>query len=99
MTKKIFTRAKGKSDILIALPDKAGFVSIRNGEHYDEAVVACKAAQFTPESLIERAAGFGTLLTRHAALYTLDHVEAFKTGTKVRHVADDEGKVRFSAAG
>ncbi len=98
MTKKVFSRAKGKSDILVAIPGEEGFVSIKSGDRYDEAVIAYKAFDHSAESLMERAQENGVSVTQASAAYTLLHVEGFKTGSRIRHLPDEEGHLYFVTA-
>ncbi len=95
MTKKIFNRVKGKTDILMAEPGVEGFISLKTGERYDEAQVSYKGSLFTPELLIERGQENGVSVSFESAQYTLLHIEQFKTRSLVVHKADDQGKVCF----
>ncbi len=95
MTKKIFCRAKAKSDILIAVPGEEGFTSIKSGDRYEDAIIAYKSTTFTSDFIMEQGGKNGIEVAQASAEYTLNHVDEFKTGSKIRHMADEDGEIRF----
>ena len=96
MSKKIFCRPRGKSDILIASPGKEGFTSIKTGEWHNQAIIAYKSTVFTPDTLIQRALNNNITLATPSAEYTLSHADNYKTGARVAHQADERGEIRFA---
>lgn len=95
MSKKIFCRPRGKTDILIASPGKEGFTSIKTGEWHNQAIIAYKSTALTPDILIQRAQNNNFTLEITSADYTLSHADNYKTGARVSHQEDENGEIGF----